>query len=48
MKARHQSFTSVEMAADRGQHATLFFLTEQGRGWHSFTWAALQTGLRFI
>jgi len=34
-----RNFASVRMAVDRGQHATLFFLTEQGLGLHSFTFA---------
>ena len=37
INAAENNFASVGMAASRGQHATLFFLTEQGRGLHSFT-----------
>lgn len=37
VNATDQNFVSVRLAVDRGRHATLFFLTEQGRGLHSFT-----------
>jgi hypothetical protein len=37
INATDQNFVSVRMAADRGRHAILFFLTEQGRGLHGFT-----------
>lgn len=32
-----QHFVTVRMAASHGGHATLFFITERERGWHSFT-----------
>ena len=35
--AAEQNFASIRMAVDRGQHATLFFLTEKDSGLHSFT-----------
>jgi len=33
----NQNYVTIRMAASLGGHATLFFITEPERGWHSFT-----------
>ncbi len=37
LNADEQNYANVRMAVDRGRHATLYFITEHERGWHSFT-----------
>lgn len=40
----NQNFVTVRMAASQGGHATLFFITERERGWHSFTFPIAADG----